>query len=110
MTKSYPLYTIRDIKLNSFDAPFQSENDATAKRMFSRLLKHIPLMNENPQDFTMHSCGSFLTHNGEVKPTPIQYICSGLDLVNNQPRDKTNAELQKAKVSNDTPIQPSSQS
>lgn len=99
------LYSIRDIKTDSYDSPFDSTNDATAKRFFSRILTNVPIMQDHPQDFTLHQVGTFDSTSGQITPLPaVQFLASGLDCV------KTLKESpdETSKVSNDTPIQPSS--
>lgn len=99
------LYAIHDKKLNSFDTPFSSENDATAKRLFTRFIERVPLMAEHPEDFTVHFLGHQNADSGILTPiTPVQYVCSGLDCKKPQQQATTN---EKTKVSDDSSIQPS---
>lgn len=102
------LYSIRDTKLNSYDMPWSSQNDDTAKRLMARMLKHIPLMEENPQDFDLYLIGHYDDTNAQIKTCSVQFIASGLELTLTPPRDDPNAKIPKTKVHNDTPIQPSS--
>nr|UXQ87950.1 MAG: nonstructural protein [Microvirus sp.] len=99
------LYSIRDIKTDNYDSPFDSENDQTAQRFFTRLMSQVPLMHENPQDFTLHAVGTFNSSNAIIHCLPaIQFIASGLDCLKTTQTDATN---EKTKVSNDPSIQPS---
>lgn len=102
------LYSIRDLKLDTYDLPWAQQNDEAAKRLFKRMLENIPLMKDNPQDFDLHLIGHYDDTSALVKSTAVQFIVSGLSLVLTPSRDDSNANLQKTKVSNDASIQPSS--
>lgn len=107
------LYSIRDIKTDSFEPPLASQNDETAKRLFSNIVKSVPTMRNNPEDFNLHSSGTMCTETGLLYPAvSLQFICSGLSCVNPtevNPTEKVTTN-ETTKVSNDTPIQPSPKS
>ncbi len=99
------LYSIRDIKVDKFDSPFDSTNDETAKRFFTRLLNEIPLMNSHPEDFTLHATGTMDDTNGILMPHPtIQYITSGLDCIKTNQSEQPN---ETPTIGNETSVQPS---
>lgn len=106
---SKQLYAIRDIKTDSYDSPFDSVNQETAKRYFARVLQHVPLMSEHPEDFTLHYIGEYTPASAQLTPHgTIQYICSGLDCVKNtQEIDPNGKSQQSTKIGDDSSIQSS---
>ena len=106
-----PLYSVRDIKTGSYDAPFPSTNSDTARRYFGRVIEQVPLMREHPQDFELYQVGSFDNDSG--KPISLEngcdYVCSGLDCIKNNQEIKPDEKPQTT-FGDDSPVQSSSQS
>ncbi len=107
------LYSIRDTITDSYEPPFTSVNDETAKRMFARIIKNVPTIYDNPQDFSLHSVGTFDSSNGNVYQFPaVQFIISGLNCVKPFETNLTglNPEAsnnETTKVGDDSPVQSS---
>lgn len=105
------LYSIRDIKTDLFEAPYASVNDATAKRYFQRIAQQIPTIQQNPSDFTLHHVGYFNDANGEIdKLITVQYITSGLDCLKSNQQEEPDAPQTESEISDDSPIQSSTES
>lgn len=103
----HSLYSVRDVKLDSYDSPYPSANHETAMRLFRRMLNGIPTMKDNPEDFHLYHIGAYDLDTGKLLPQPLQPVCSGLDLVKNQSTDDANAQVPETKVSNDSSVQSS---
>lgn len=97
------LYSIYDQKTRIFDAPFLSENDQAAQRMFERISNNIQLIKENPSDFDLYYVGTFDGEDGQLKPTKtVQKIVNGLSFT--EIPSKENPYNAKTKISDVAPI------
>lgn len=59
------MYTIRD-RMTEFGFPMPMENQESAKRYFRSRLNEVPIMKDNPEDFTLWYVGLFDTENGTI--------------------------------------------
>lgn len=97
------LYSVRDIKTGSFDAPFPSVNDETSKRYFAQVILAVPLMSKNPADFELHYVGDFDNDSSRLLPIEAcQFVCTGLECVKNI---QDNSSDETSKVGDDSPVQ-----
>ena len=102
------LYANRDIKTGSFDSPFDSTNDETAIRYFTRVIDAVPLIKSHPEDFTLNRVGSYDNESATLIPLEngCDYLCSGLDCIKNIQESSEDAQ-QTSKVGDDSPVQSS---
>ena len=101
------LYVIHDRVANIYDTPVPSHNDGTIMRWFAQSIQSVPMMQVSPADFALYECGSMDTTTGIIDARDtLLFICTGLDCINNIQEDMLNEDPQ---VSNDAPIQPSSE-
>lgn len=72
------MYTIYDVKAESYSQPFFSPNNATAERDFLSAAED-PKTNigRHPQDFALFRCGGFYFKSGRVTPCLPTEIFSG---------------------------------
>lgn len=76
------MYAVRDSKAESWSFPFQSDNNATAIRDFSTLVKDgRTLVGQHPEDFDLFFVGSFGLSDGCVKAETPQHLANGADFV-----------------------------
>lgn len=99
------LYSIYDQKTRIFDAPFLSETDQAAQRMFERISNNVPVIKDNPSDFDLYYVGTFDGEDGQLKPTnTVQKIINGLSFT--EIPSKENPYDATTKISDVAPILP----
>ena len=101
------LYSIRDQKTQEFEQPFLSKTNETAKRTFGRILDSVPVMTQNPQDFDLYHVGDFSNETALVEPCTVQLVTNGLSLVEPNLKEQQHVQIQKTKVGDEPPVQPS---
>lgn len=77
------LYTVRDIKAQTFCNPFASLNDMTARRDFAHAAndKTHPL-GQNPGDYSLALIGTFDDESGEIVPMRPTFLNNASDFIN----------------------------
>lgn len=77
------LYSVQDMKVDSFFVPFVAQHDAEATRMLKMSLREDSMMTQHPEDFRLFKLGEFNTETGEVigNSAPV-FILNMVDLVN----------------------------
>lgn len=77
------LYSVRDIKAQTFCNPFASLNDGTARRDFAHAAQDKSHgIGQNPEDYSLCIVGSFNDESGEIialqHPT---FLCNASDFI-----------------------------
>lgn len=76
MNNSNNLYTIRDSKCGSYNQPFPSQHDISAKRQVSMVVNAGgTLLSEFPGEYELYKCGEFDADTGKVKTIELEHIC-----------------------------------
>lgn len=70
------MYVIRD-RYTRFGFPMPFESNDEAKRYFANRIKEVPLMRDNPQDFTLYYVGIFNLDTGTITPTEEPILIEG---------------------------------
>lgn len=97
------VYSIRDQKTQSFDAPVQFQNDDVALRFFISCVEKVPLMSENPADFDMYQIGTFCSETATLAPLEcVQLKYNGLNCIKS-PTKGNNAD-ETTKVGDDPSV------
>lgn len=74
------LYSVRDIKAQTFCTPFVSLNDMTAKRDFAHAcMDQTSQLFKSPEDFSLALVGSFEDDSGEVEAIRPTFLCNAID-------------------------------
>ena len=69
------LYSIRDLKADSFQQVWQAANDEVAIRQFSIICKDKnTLFGMCPNDFDLYSLGEFDEKSGEITPHTVSLV------------------------------------
>lgn len=77
MTTELKVYAIYDTRAEYYLTPFFMANDATAVRAFQGQSKTPGLMQDYPEDFSLHCIGTYDTNLGEVLHEPHRMIAKG---------------------------------
>jgi len=76
------LYSVRDLKAQTFCNPFASLNDATARRDFARAVNDPnSQLCQNPEDFSLALVGTFDDESGEIHATGPVFLNNAIDYV-----------------------------
>lgn len=75
-------YSVLDVKVESYSAPFAAANDAQAFRSFEQAIQDPQTtLSKYPEDFTLWRIGEFAEETGRLIPeNPVQ-IARALDFI-----------------------------
>ena len=105
------LYVIHDVKTNVFEPPVAAENDAVVMRWFIRCINSVPAMRDFPEDYRLLWTGHFDTESGLIcGRDTLTHVCSALDCINDNQSKFEAPTNENTQVSDDTPVQPSTES
>lgn len=71
------MYVIRD-RYTQFGFPMPFGSNEEAKRYFANRIKEVPLMRDNPQDFTLYYVGIYDTEKGTVNAVEEPILIEGV--------------------------------
>jgi len=76
------LYSIYDLKSQSFGHPFSALSDELALRAFSGSVNSSPgnLMADSPEDFTLYHVGEMDDETGSIKAEVLSSLVNGITL------------------------------
>lgn len=75
------IFAVRDLKANSFNAPYVDVNEDCAKRGFAYSMNHNDLMAFQPADYQLFSVGEFDSDTGIVESSMPVLLCSGPEVM-----------------------------
>lgn len=81
------MYTIHDIKAETFMVPFFQQNDETAKRLMTHSANNPEhFVGKNPADYTLFYIGEYEDNSGAITPAlKIKNLGNGLEFVISRP-------------------------
>lgn len=72
------VFSLFDLKAESFNIPFFSDNNDTAIRSFVKLMQTDSSVRQFAADYQLFELGEFDQEKGIVACTPVE-VCTGLD-------------------------------
>lgn len=79
---SYKIFTVFDIKAESYLIPFFQKTEGLARRAFADMVNSDDHpFSDHPEDYTLMKIGNFDSNNGDVAPQIVESLGNGLEYI-----------------------------
>lgn len=89
------MYSVYDVKAQTYMPPFTAKNDGTAIRHFQQGIRQPGLIQNNPEDFSLWRVGIWYPETGECIKTPGECIAKAHELIARMNADQRNDQAEQ---------------